>query len=188
MHELISQRWSPRGFDADATLSDDDLLKILDAGRWAATWGAVQPVRFLGDVRGTPTFDRLAATLAAGNASWAPRASALILVCTTDSPEDPKRHDYGVFDAGLAVAQMTIQAVASGLATHPMAGFDTAAAAAEFAVPPEFRPIALMAIGTIADDPSTLPEDIRERDERPRTRLPLQEVAFTDRWGTPLRP
>ncbi len=40
---------------------------LLEAARWAATWGNRQPVRFVVGVRGDDTFDRLAATLKRGN-------------------------------------------------------------------------------------------------------------------------
>ncbi|WP_232425688.1 nitroreductase family protein [Mycobacterium sp. JS623] len=43
---------SPRLFDADAVLAADDLVALLKAARWAATWGHRQPVRFLVGLRG----------------------------------------------------------------------------------------------------------------------------------------
>ncbi|NED70369.1 nitroreductase, partial [Streptomyces sp. SID10244] len=56
MHELIEGRWSARGYDPGATISTDDVTSILEAGRWAPTWGRVQPVRFVVGVRGDATF------------------------------------------------------------------------------------------------------------------------------------
>ena len=55
VHELISQRWSARGYDAEATVSVDEVTEILDAGRWAPTWGRIQPVRFIAGRRGDET-------------------------------------------------------------------------------------------------------------------------------------
>ncbi|ATD69223.1 MULTISPECIES: nitroreductase family protein [Gordonia] len=185
MHELIDGRWSARGYDPAATISVADLTTIVDAGRWAPTWGRMQPVRFLVGRRGDETFEALSGVLTRGNAGWAPRSAALVLVCTTDRPDDPKEHTYAAVDVGLAVSQMILQAEALGFNGHPMAGFDAAAATTAFDIPAGIRALVLLGIGALVEDPASLPEDIRERDERPRTRLPLDEVAFAGRWGHP---
>ncbi|MCF3937105.1 nitroreductase family protein [Gordonia tangerina] len=184
MHELIAGRRSARGYDPDATISADDLTSILEAGRWAPTWGRVQPVRFIVGVRGDATFTGLTEILTRGNAGWAPASAALVLVCTAAEPDDEKARTYAAVDVGLAVSQMILQAQATGFNGHPMAGFDSDAARARFAIPDERRPLVLLGIGQIAD-PEAVAPDIRERDARPRTRLPLDEVAFAGIWGTP---
>ncbi|MFI8772852.1 nitroreductase family protein [Gordonia sp. NPDC062954] len=184
MHELIASRRSARGYDPDATISADDLTSILEAGRWAPTWGRVQPVRFMVGVRGDATFTGLTEILTRGNAGWAPASAALVLVCTAAEPDDEKARTYAAVDVGLAVSQMILQAQAAGFNGHPMAGFDPDAARARFAIPDERRPLVLLGIGQIAD-PEAVAPDIRERDARPRTRLPLDEVAFADTWGSP---
>lgn len=185
MHELIESRWSARGYDSAATISTDDLTEILDAGRWAATWGKVAPVRFVVGMRGDDTFAAITDLLTRGNKSWAPAAAALVVVCTTDNPDDAKAHEYGAVDLGLAVAQMSIQAVALGFNAHPMAGFDAAGAHERFAVPDDKRALVVLAIGKLAEDTSILSPDVLERDSIPRTRRPLAEVAFAGTWGQP---
>ncbi|MCH5641758.1 MULTISPECIES: nitroreductase family protein [unclassified Gordonia (in: high G+C Gram-positive bacteria)] len=185
MHELIESRWSPRGYDDTATVSASEITEILDAGRWAPTWGRIQPLRFVVGLRGDDTFTRLTGTLNRGNIGWAPRASAFILLCTTNDPDDAKAHTYGAVDLGLALSQMLVQARALGLHGHPMAGFDAAAASERFDIPHDKRPLVVLAVGRLADDPDTLPPEIRERDAWPRERLPLSEVAFGTTWGEP---
>ncbi|MFE0748947.1 nitroreductase family protein [Gordonia sp. NPDC058843] len=185
MHELISGRRSARGYDPSATISVDDLTVIVDAGRWAPTWGRIQPVRFIVGLRDDPTFATLSSVLTRGNSGWAPRSAALVMVCTTDDPEDAKAHTYGAVDCGLAVAQMILQAEALGFNAHPMAGFDAEAARAAFGIPADKRPLVLLGVGSLATDAGSLPEEIRARDEKPRTRLPRSEVAFAGNWGRP---
>ena len=185
VHPLIAQRWSARGYDPTAMIDDDDLIAILEAGRWAPTWGGLAPVRFVVGRRGDETFEALTAVMKRGNRTWAPAAAALILVCTTNEPDDAMKHEYGALDAGLALSQMIVQAVALGFNGHPMAGFDTTGAAEKFGVPAHLRPIAMLAVGRIADDPASVPAEIRERDAVPRTRLPLDHIAFAGQWGRP---
>ena len=185
MHELIEGRWSARGYDSAATISTDELTEILDAGRWAATWGKVAPVRFVVGMRGDDTFAAITDLLTRGNKSWAPAAAALVLVCTTDNPDDTMAHEYGAVDLGLAVAQMSIQAVALGCNAHPMAGFDAAGARVRFAIPDDKRAMVVLAIGKLAEDISILSPEVLERDSIPRRRRPLEEVAFAGTWGQP---
>lgn len=185
VHELIAGRWSARGFDAAATIDDAELTSILEAARWAPTWGRIQPVRLVVGRRGDSTFGALTASLNRGNASWAPAAAAYILVCTTDEPEDAAKHDYGAVDAGLALSQMILQAEALGFNGHPMAGFSKASVVEAFEIPEGVRPMAILAVGRLAEDPSSLADEIRERDAWPRERLPLDQIAFAEHWGTP---
>ena len=181
IHEPLAARWSPRAFDPEATLGAEPLTALLEAARWAATWGGRQPVRFLVGLRGDATFDAIGATLKRGNA-YALAAGALILVCSDQGP-DEKTALYSAVDAGAAIANATVEAVARGLIVHPMAGFDAAAASATFAIPAGVRPIAVLAVGSLGDY-ATADESIVERDARPRERLPLEDVAFSDSWGS----
>ncbi|WP_263997247.1 nitroreductase family protein [Mycobacterium yunnanensis] len=181
IHQPIAARWSPRAFDPEATLDGEQLTAILEAARWAATWGGRQPVRFVVGVRGDETFEALVGTLKRGN-SYATAASALLLVCADEGPDENTALYAGV-DAGAAIANASVEAVARGLVVHPMAGFDADAARAAFDVPDEVRPVAVLAVGTLGDY-STADPAIVERDSAPRRRMPLEEVAFAGRWGT----
>jgi nitroreductase len=170
-------------FDADAVIEHHQLVALLEAARWAATWGNRQPVRFVVGVRGDATFDRLAALLKRGNA-YAKASSALVLVCA-DEGEDDRTALYCAVDAGAAIAQLTMEAVSRSLIAHPMAGFDVEGAREAFAIPAEVRPLAVIAVGVLGDYEEAPPE-IVERDSLPRARLPLAETVFSDSWGTPL--
>ncbi len=175
VHPPIAARWSPRSFDPDAVVTDEHLIALLEAARWAATWGNVQPVRFVVGRRGEPAFEELSGLLRRGN-SYATIASALVLVCA-DEGEDERTALYSSFDAGAAVANMSIEAVALGLITHPMAGFDVDGARAAFDLAEGVRPLAVVAIGTLGDY-GRMPPEVAERDCRPRTRLPLEQVVL----------
>ncbi|GLP73329.1 nitroreductase [Mycobacterium antarcticum] len=185
IHGPIAARWSPRAFDPGATVTTEQLTALLEAARWAATWGGRQPVRFLVGLRGDETFAALAATLKRGNA-YAHAAGALILVCADEGP-DEKTALYSAVDAGAAIANASLEAVARGLVAHAMAGFDADAARTAFAVPTDVRPIAVLAVGMLGDY-RTADEAIVERDTRARERLPLEEVAFAGSWGSAFMP
>ncbi|MGA1689896.1 MAG: nitroreductase family protein, partial [Candidatus Nanopelagicaceae bacterium] len=43
MHPLLQERWSPRSFDENIRISSEDLLAILEAGRWSPSSNNFQP-------------------------------------------------------------------------------------------------------------------------------------------------
>jgi nitroreductase len=175
LHPPIAARWSPRAFDPVADLGPDDLTALLEAARWAPTWGRRQPVRFVVGRRGEQDFATLADLLKRGN-QYARAASALILLCADQGPDENTALYSGV-DAGAALANLSVEAVARGLIVHPMAGFDTERAAEVFTLPDELRPLMVIAVGRLGDYGDVDPE-IAERDRLPRERMPLSEVVL----------
>lgn len=187
IHPPIAARWSPRAFAPDAVVSTEDVLALLEAARWAATWGHRQPVRFVVGLRragakrtgGGPsdddTFAAISGLLRRGN-SYARAAGALILVCA-DEGEDERTALYSAVDAGAAMANLSIEAVARGLVAHPMAGFDVDGAREAFALPVGVRPLAVVAVGSLGDH-RHMPPEIVERDSRPRERAPLEQIVL----------
>jgi len=184
IHPPIAQRWSPRAFDPYAEVTAEQVTALLEAARWAATWGRRQPVHFIVGSRGSDTHEALGGLLSRGNA-YAKAAGALILVCA-DEGDDENTALYSAVDAGAAEASLIIEAVSRGLVTHPMAGFDVDGARAAFAVPDHVRPLMVIAVGSLADYRYVDPE-VAERDAAPRQRRPLDEVAFSGTWGQPWR-
>ena len=171
-------------FDGAAQLTVEQLVGVLEAARWAATWAHRQPVRFLVGVRGDETFTQIAELLKRGN-NYAKAAGALILVCA-DEGEDERTARYAAVDTGAAIAQLTIEAVSRGLIAHPMAGFNAEGARGAFGIPEGVRPIAVVAVGSLGDYDNAPPE-IVDRDAQGRGRLPLEDVAFAGTWGQSLK-
>ncbi|MDT5323218.1 MAG: hypothetical protein QOF25_370 [Mycobacterium sp.] len=185
IHPHIAARWSPRAFDPDAVVTGAQVTALLEAARWAATWGRRQPVRFLVGFRGDETFTALTGVLKRGN-RYAHAASALVLLAADEGP-DERTALYSAVDAGAAMANMAVEAVSRSLIVHPMAGFDAEAARAAFAIPAEVRPLIVVAVGSLGDY-SGAPPEIVERDSLPRERLPLEDVAFAGTWGSAFTP
>jgi nitroreductase len=184
INPVLAARWSPRRFDDAADLTAQQILAVLEAARWAATWGDRQPVRLIVGMRSDETFTAIGELLKRGN-SYAKLAGALILVCADEGP-DEKTVRYAAVDVGAAIAQLTIEAFSRGLVAHPMAGFDADGARTVFGLPDGVRPFAVVAVGSLGDY-STADAALIERDARGRHRLPLEDIAFAGRWGQPFR-
>jgi nitroreductase len=177
IHPVLSNRRSPRSFDATATISNEALVAILEAARWAPSANNFQPWRFHVGVRGDEVFNSILATLAPFNQSWANRASALVLVSIVNQNEDGTPRALSGFDAGLAVSQLTFEAHSRDQVAHQMAGFDAAKAAETFALPAEIAPIVVIAIGT--QGPAEQLEGVLlERENAPRQRKELSEIVL----------
>jgi nitroreductase len=89
-----------------------------------------------------------------------------------------------LYDVGLAVGTLSVQATAHGLVVHQMGGFHGDKAREVFGLPEGYEPVAAIALG-YPGDPNTLPEDLRDRELAPRTRKPLADFVFSGEWGLP---
>ncbi len=178
-------RWSPRGFDG-RPLPEAEVLRCLEAARWAPSSGNSQPWRYVVALGGTPAFQAVWAGLAEGNRVWAHRAGALLVACSlTSSLKRGERKPLGAsaFDAGAAWMSLTLQAQAQGLAAHAMGGFDAAAVGAAIGLGEHARIDCVIALGR-PDPQAPLSAELRER-EAPNDRLPLAELVRLDRWSFP---
>lgn len=178
LHPLLAERWSPRSFDPEHRLDDADLHPLLEAARWAPSANNSQPWRFLVTRRGTDDFTRLHAALSTGNRAWAGAASALLLVAAHTVDEAGRPRPYALYDTGQAVAHLTVQAQAHGLATHQMGGFDAAAVQAAFALEAALTPVVVVALGRV-DAPDRLPAPLADRERSPRARHALDDLLLT---------
>jgi nitroreductase len=183
VHPLLAQRWSPRGFDQTHALDAHAVEALLEAARWAPSANNTQPWRFLVTRRGGDTFDRLAGILAPGNRSWAPTASALVLVAAQTTEETGRPRPWALYDTGQAVAALSVQAQADGLSVHQLGGFDTDAARRSFDLDDTLTPVVVVAVGR-HDPHAQLPEPLAARERAPRTREPLDALLLNPRATT----
>ncbi len=184
VHELIRDRWSPRGF-SDKAVSTEDLATILDAGHWAASSYNEQPWRFIvATKQDSSAFQKMLELLVPFNQAWAKSAPVLILMAAkTTFSHNGTPNGYALHDAGAALATMAIQATALGLHIHSMAGFDQDQARKALGIPDDYVLGAFSALGFLGS-PDQLPDGLKQQELAPRTRKPLSELVFTTTWET----
>ncbi len=181
---LFLKRWSPRAFDA-SSMAVVDLMRMLEAARWAPSAYNLQPWRFVYALRSDPVWDRWLGLLDPSNAVWAREASAIVFLFSdrlmpAREGRAPQLSGSHRFDAGAAWAQLSLQATAMGYQAHGMGGIDAEAVRHALAVPEHFQVEIGIAIGRQAS-PDRLPPELRER-EAPSERLPLERLAFAARF------
>jgi nitroreductase len=180
----IRSRWSPRAF-SERVVKDEDLRVLLEAARWAPSSYNEQPWRFIVAKReDEEQFAKMLACLDDGNQRWAGNASVLMLTVASmrfDQDGGPNRHAF--HDVGLAMGNLTQQAMSKDLYVHQMAGIHTAKAHEVYGVPPEFEVVAGVAVGYLGD-PETIEDSGRRRSETTaRQRKALDEIVFECSWG-----
>ncbi len=183
VEENILRRWSPRAF-ADREVSAEQLKKLFEAARWAASSYNEQPWRFLVGRKGDETYRKIFDSLIEFNQSWANSAPVLMLsVGKKTFAQNGNPNHYALHDTGAATANLALQATASGLHTHSMAGFDNEIARAAFGIPDDYEIGAVTAIGYLGNV-EALPDPMRKMETSPRERKPLQEFVFSA-WDHP---
>jgi nitroreductase len=179
---IFHERWSARAF-ADREVSKEDLRRVFEAARWAASSNNEQPWRYLVGTRGTQTHRNIFESLVGFNQHWAGKAPVLILgLARARFAKDDRPNLYAAYDLGAASAYLTLQATALGLNTHQMAGFDREKARALLEIPEGYEFGSVIALG-YQDEPETLKnEELVKRETAPRHRKPLSEFVFAE-WG-----
>lgn len=183
IHELIKQRWSPLAFNS-RPIEPEKIGSLLEAARWAASCFNEQPWFFIVATQdNTQEYEKLLSCLVEANKKWAKDAPLLILSVAKlsfDRNNKPNRH--ALHDVGLAVGNLTLQAQSFGLFVHQMGGFDADKAINLYHIPQGYEPVAAIAVG-YPGNVNQLDPDLQERQLSPRTRKPLKDFIFRDRWG-----
>ncbi|MFE7675525.1 nitroreductase family protein [Streptomyces albidoflavus] len=155
VHPLLAGRFSPYRFDPSVVLDDQDLGLLLEAVRWAPSAGNSQPWGFFLGRPGEPEHARLLPHLAPSSARWARDASLLVVALTRRRVDDAGllHSDFAEYDLGQAVAHLTVQAQAMGLATHQFRAFDLDGLAKELDPDPGWAIVSMIAVGRAVGGP-----------------------------------
>jgi nitroreductase len=157
-------------------VSDEELMRLLEAARWAPSTYNEQEWRFLYARRDTGHWETFFDLLVEANQQWCHRASILMVVLSHKVFErNGKPNPVHTFDSGAAFENLALQGAAMGLVVHGMAGFDRDKARQALNVPDDYDVEAMVAIGQ-PGDPDDLPEELRKREE-PSGRKKIEEFA-----------
>lgn len=185
--DLIARRWSPRAFDESRPVGREQILALLEAARWAPSCFNEQPWRYLVFDGGDPEALRAARACLIGFNAWALKAPVLLLSLAKNTfAGNGKPNRHAQHDLGLASSNLVLEAVRQGLVVHQMGGFDADKARRDFAIPSDYTPMAMMAVGYPYTGPlEELSGALRSMETEPRRRKLVGEIAFAGRWSSP---
>lgn len=179
--KAIEQRRANRAF-SEKKIPEETLSRIMTAAIYAPSCFNNQSWRFV-VVTGDEPLRKLHGALSNGN-YWMKKAPVIVIVAT--KPEFgcqlSDRRDYALFDCGLAVENLMLQAVSENLYAHAVAGYDPMVVKQVFSIPEEFIVITLVALGYPGDD-GHLNEKHRKLEHSSRDRKPESEVISYNNWG-----
>jgi len=179
INELLKKRYSPKAFSSEP-ISEDEILKLQEAARWAPSSGNSQPWRFLLARNKTNAFNRIMEGLDVGNRYWCQYAPVLILtIGEVISTRNGKEQRYRGHDIGQATSHLTFQAAELGIYVHQMAGFNHDIIRLKLNVPANFDIWTVIALGKLGTM-DNLTEKNKESEQNKRTRLELNSIWFED--------
>ncbi|MEX2354140.1 MAG: nitroreductase family protein [Gammaproteobacteria bacterium] len=188
INSLLARRWSGRAYDPARELAHEQIMSLLEAARWAPSCFGDEPWRFIVCNRATaePAWQNVLECLTEKNRAWAQNAPLLMVIsANTLFRSNDKPNKWGRYDTGAAAMSICVQATDMGLMVHQMGGFDADKTRTVFAIPDQFTPVAMMAVGyQLPED--KIPEDMKEREYAERKRSPLADSFFDGEWGKPI--
>lgn len=175
IEELFLRRWSPRAMSGEP-LRTEDLMRLLEAARWAPSTYNEQEWRFLYSVRDDEHWQAYQGLLVEANQVWCDQAAALFVVVSHRVfARNGKPNPVHTLDTGAAFENFCLQGAAMGLVVHGMAGFDRDRARETLEVPDDYAVEVMIAVGH-PGDPAQLPEELQSR-ETPTGRHPVSEIS-----------
>ncbi|WP_250507765.1 nitroreductase family protein [Caballeronia sp. GAFFF3] len=182
IHPLLAGRWSPRAY-GEQPVAHADVLALLEAARWAPSAYNVQPWRFLvfEKTRNAAAFEDAFATLVPFNQTWNRNAQVLIAVLADTLNAKGEVNPNASYDTGAAALALLLEAHARGLAAHSMSGFDAKALRDAFGIAERCTPLAVISVAHHGDV-GVLSDALAEREQAPRKRLPVVDIAQFGGW------
>ncbi|MDI6819815.1 MAG: nitroreductase family protein [Candidatus Hodarchaeaceae archaeon] len=170
--DAINGRRSVREFKPDP-IEEDDLRRILNAGRAAPSAGNCQPLELV--VVKEQTVKRLLASAAYGQ-TFIAEAPVVVVVCANvvrTARRYGKRGEelYCIQDTAAATINMMLAAYALGYGTCWVGAFDEGDVARAIRAPAGIRPLAIVPLGRPAEKPA------------PPPRIPLEKIVHKNVFG-----
>lgn len=179
--DVIVNRWSGKSMSGES-ISNNELMTLFEAARWAPSAFNGQPWRFIYTTRDKESWNKYLDLLVNANKVWAKDGAVLILIVSRKYFEYNNKYSRThSFDTGAAWENLAIQGCSMGLIVHALEGFDYMKAREEFKVPNEYDLECMVVVGKPAKAEILVKE--LEKREKLDHRKPLKEIVFKDIFG-----
>jgi len=182
--EIIQERWSPYSF-ASTPIEEFRLKAMFEAAGHAPSSRNEQPWVFVYTTRQDPEFAEYLDFLDDSNKIWAKNAFALLVtIARTKYTYKEKHNNFALYDTGMAVASLLLQAAAFDIYAHQMGGFSREKVVEYFGLKEDMIPVTVIALGYLGDG-SSLPPEVFKKDEVRRPRKQVFEIVYRNSLSQP---
>ncbi len=183
IHKLIRDRWSPRSFQ-DKPVDNKILVSLFEAARWAPSCNNSQPWRFIVATSDSNSeWERAQNCINERNQRWSRTAPVVGFVCAHKLMPNGNPSPTHIYDAGMGMAMLLMQATDHGLRAHQMAGILKDKIVETYSVPDNSDVVAGFALG-YQGEASALPDELEGREAEERVRKEPTEMVFAGTFGT----
>jgi len=173
--DVVKERWSPRAFDRDTPVKEEDLMGVMEAARYAPSCFNEQPWSFIAGLHGEDDYKKILGVLNETNREWASNAPVLMLITSRKRfAKNQRENRWHLFDAGTSWGYLSLEARSRDLHTHAMGGFNVAAAKEVFNIGDDTSIIAIVAMGYYGNIEELSPE--LQKKEKPGLRKTTSEI------------
>lgn len=179
--EIIRERWSPYSFSQNP-VEDYKLKAMFEAAGYAPSFNNEQPWIFVFVTReNNRVFDDYLKFLPYQDRIWAKGAYALVVaMARMHFGENGKVNRHAVYDTGMAVGNLLIQAFSMDVYVHQMEQFSVEKVKNYFKNHDETEPVSVMALGYLGDGLSLTPE-LQDENEHRRPKRVVNEFTFREK-------
>lgn len=182
-YDVIKKRKSIRKY-TDKKIPEDVLGRILEAARWAPSWGNRQCCRYV-IVDDPALFPKIVTGLAL---SWG--APMFIVACADpDNSGHKNGMDYYMLDVGISMEHLVLAAAAEGLGTCWIGGMmDEASIKKTLEIPDNMKAVAVTPLGYPEESMlKGLAGNAIRIAVKADSRKPPGEIVFKNKYGQPLK-
>jgi len=181
--EIIRERWSPYAF-SNTHIDDFRLKAMMEAAGKAPSCFNEQPWMFVFTTcDDEEIFSDYLGFMEESNKLWARHGYAIIIAfARTKFAHNGKPNRFAYYDTGMAVTNLTLQALAFDIYIHQMGGFDANKCAELLNLPADYEIITVNALG-YQGDPELLHPNLKKMEFTERSRRMLDETVFTGAFG-----
>ncbi len=181
--EAIRKRASLKTHLSQREVEQEKINTVLEAGGLAPSARNQQPWRFI-VVKGKENVEKVVTEAFFEFSQGFKEAPVLIFLCANPGDDDVHEgREYYLFDTGLAFENLLLSATDLGLVTHPMSSVNEDKLREVLQIPDDVRFIAATPLSYPMED--SYDEAALEKLSQ-RTRKSLKEIAYANKWGSPL--
>lgn len=176
--EIFTKRHSGKSFDPTISIPAAYYETLIEAARWTPSSYNDQPWNFIFvDKHQDPeAYMNVLDSLLGPQREWVENAPLIVIaIARTKDLYKGNFNEWAEYDTGAAVLALSLQAADLGLMTHQIGGFEKEKIIEDFALPENFKPVTVTAVGYELDE--------TEPPQKPRTRRPIIENFFLGKWN-----